>query len=247
MPLRDHFGTDGKDWTTIHGGLPMIVATQLNARLPARYRAGLNIRIGGGREIDIGTFELDAFEGDTGFPDSSGGTALATMTKAKATYVPESTWDDTLDWMETDDFEVLIYDRNGERELVAAIEIISPSNKDRVEQRRLFTSKCSTLLKYGVSVSMVDFVTDHPANLYGCWLDEWGKIDKNLADPRSPIYAVTLRERYRRGRKRIESWYWPLAIGEPLPTLPIWLTESQAVPLELEEAYEQTLKDLRLA
>lgn len=44
----------------------------------------------------------------------------------------------------------------------------------------------------------------------------------------------------------MDAWYYPLAVGEPLPTLPIWLTEYFAVPLELEPIYEETLRSLRM-
>ena len=35
-------------------------------------------------------------------------------------------------------------------------------------------------------------------------------------------------------------------IGSPLPTLPLWLTESLYVPLELETTYENTCRGLRI-
>ena len=38
----------------------------------------------------------------------------------------------------------------------------------------------------------------------------------------------------------------PLALGRPLPTLPLWLTEDFAVPLELEPSYEETCRILRI-
>jgi hypothetical protein len=40
---------------------------------------------------------------------------------------------------------------------------------------------------------------------------------------------------------------WPqvLHIGATLPTLPPWLHEDLAVPLELESTYEETCGDLR--
>jgi hypothetical protein len=34
-----------------------------------------------------------------------------------------------------------------------------------------------------------------------------------------------------------------MAIDQPLPTLPLWLTESEAVPLDLEQSYEQACHD----
>jgi hypothetical protein len=44
----------------------------------------------------------------------------------------------------------------------------------------------------------------------------------------------------------LEAWHHPLQLGQPLATLPLWLAEDFAVPLELEASYEQTCRDLRI-
>ena len=43
-----------------------------------------------------------------------------------------------------------------------------------------------------------------------------------------------------------ESWAKPLALGQPLPTLPLWLADNLAVPLDLEASYEETCRALRI-
>jgi hypothetical protein len=35
-----------------------------------------------------------------------------------------------------------------------------------------------------------------------------------------------------------------LAVGRPLPTLPLWLTDVRVIPLDLEQSYEQACDDL---
>jgi hypothetical protein len=37
-----------------------------------------------------------------------------------------------------------------------------------------------------------------------------------------------------------------LALGKPLPTLPPWLADNLAVPLELEATYAETCRILRI-
>jgi hypothetical protein len=37
-----------------------------------------------------------------------------------------------------------------------------------------------------------------------------------------------------------------LALGQPLPTLPLWLADDLAIPLELEPSYEETCRVLRI-
>src|SRR5271165_3886871 len=44
-------------------------------------------------------------------------------------------------------YEVLIFDLERDRRLVAAVEIVSPANKDRPESRQLFVAKCFHLLR----------------------------------------------------------------------------------------------------
>jgi hypothetical protein len=44
----------------------------------------------------------------------------------------------------------------------------------------------------------------------------------------------------------LEAWSHILAMGQPLPTLPLWLAENFYVPLELEVTYEQTCRILRI-
>jgi hypothetical protein len=37
-----------------------------------------------------------------------------------------------------------------------------------------------------------------------------------------------------------------LALGHPLPTLPLWLADDLPVPVELEASYEETCRVLRI-
>ena len=67
------------------------------------------------------------------------------------------------------------------------------------------------------------------------------------AEP-SGIYAVTVRGRTRVDEPPLlEAWYYPMQVGQSLPTLPIWLDEDLSVPLNLETSYEETCRVLRIA
>jgi hypothetical protein len=129
---------------------------------------------------------------------------------------------------------------------VAAVEIVSPANKDRPEHRRLFVAKCIALLQQRVAVSIIDLVTVRDFNLYADLLEMLGQSDPSLSAGPPPLYAVSCRWRARDNRRLLEVWHRPLTLSQPLPTLPLWLTDSFAVPLELEESYEQTCRDLRI-
>ena len=65
-----------------------------------------------------------------------------------------------------DAFEVRIFSTMAGQTLVAAIELISPGNKDRAEQRQAFATKCASYLQQGVSLIIIDIVTNRRANLH---------------------------------------------------------------------------------
>lgn len=69
------------------------------------------------------------------------------------------------DLPDQDEYEVRVYDTRYGRRLVAAVEIVSPANKDRPESRRLFVTQCVALLRQHVCVALVDPVTIRRANL----------------------------------------------------------------------------------
>jgi Protein of unknown function (DUF4058) len=144
------------------------------------------------------------------------------------------------------EYEVRIFDSERNRHLVAAIGLVSPANKDRPEHRAIFVAKCAALLQKGVAVCVVDLATIRRFNLYRELLDMIGHDDRTMPDPAPAVYAASCRTA-KRGRGSIfEAWSHVLEVGQPLPTLPIWLNADKVVPLNLEMSYEQTCRDLRI-
>ena len=169
-----------------------------------------------------------------------GGVAIATYAPPKPTLILEPRLPDQ------DVYEVRIYDSRRNRRLVAAIELVSPSNKDRPETRGTFVSKVAALLKHDICVSIVDVVSTNDFNLYAELLNFLESTDPALGDDPPPMYAVSMRMRYEGRRRIMDTWYHPLAIGQSLPTLPIWLKETKAISLVLDTSYEETCRTLRI-
>ena len=154
---------------------------------------------------------------------------------ATATWAPsEPTLTVDIDFAEQYKYEVLVYDQSRGRHLVAAVEIVSPANKDRPENRRAFVTKCAALLQQGVCVSLVDLVTTRQFNLYAELLEFIGRSDPSLAPEPPVLYAAACRWAREGDARHFRAWTHSLAIGQPLPTLPLWLADNLAVPLELE-------------
>jgi hypothetical protein len=244
MPLRDHFHpplSEVSSWEEIHGGWPMVIVQQLGPVLPPQYSAGPRVHLGSEVEIDVATFESEPTAGTFRSPSAEGPAVATAWAPAEPTLAVETELSDF------DEYEVRVYDTRRGRRLVAAIELVSPANKDRPEHRSQFTSKCAALLRQGVSLVLVDVVTSRNVNLYAELLELIGQWDPSLGERPSATYAVTCRWRPRGARRWLESWNQSLQPGLPLPRLPLWLTEDFAIPLDLEASYEQTCRDLRIA
>lgn len=242
MPLRDHFRSpldDVHSWDELHGMWPATIVRALVEILPEPYFAAPGVHLGTLYEIDVGTY------GDAAPPPQNpngghGAAALAAYAPPKPTLTVEPRLP------KQDVYEVRIYDSRRKRRLVAAIEIVSPSNKDRLERRGAFLSKVAALLDYGICVSMVDVVSTSGFNLYAELLNFLESGEPSLDEPPSPMYAATARMRHEDRRRLVDNRYHPLAIGQALPTLPIWLEETWAISLNLESTYEEACRTLRI-
>ena len=239
MPLRDHFRSPVNathSWDEVHGQWPGEIVRDLLNRLPSGFRAAPNVHLGSGFEIDVTTYESATA------PESDEGGA-ATLTALSPTLTVEA------DLSDQDEYEVRVYDTEHDRVLVAALEIVSPSNKDRPKTRELFVGKLANLLQQGVCVSIVDLVSVRQANLYAELLALLGHSDPNLGETPPHLYAVTLRGRKRPRRRTalLDAWFYPMAFGQPLPTIPLWLAPALRVMLPLETSYQETCRILGIA
>jgi hypothetical protein len=245
MPLRDHFRPpldDMRHWEGLHGGWPMMIVATLRRKLPRRYFAEPRVHSGSSAEIDVATFEnegeglLAAGDGH----DNGGGIATAVWAPSRPTLAVVT------DLPAQDVYEVRVYDEKRHCRLVAAVEIVSPANKDRPDLRRAFAAKCAGLLRERVSVVIVDVVTTRTPNLYGELLDLIGQSDPSLHPEPPPLYATACRLTKSADEWLLETWALSLALGQALPTVPLWLADNLAIPLELEESYEQSCSILNI-
>ncbi len=245
MPLRDHFRpplADRRSWDGLHGGWPMMIVQGLNQNLPQQFVAEPQVHLGSSIEVDVATYDREdaAPPNVGGKPDSGGGVATLAWAPSRPTLTVVT------DPPDRDEYEVRVYDTRSGRRLVAAVEIVSPANKDRPEHRRAFVAKCAGLLQNRVCVAIVDLVSTRTTNLYGELLAFLGTTDPVLADGSPPLYAASCRSARTADAWILETWMHPLALGRPLPTLPLWLAENLAVPLDLELSYEETCRALRI-
>jgi Protein of unknown function (DUF4058) len=245
MPLRDHFRPPVENkhsWDELHGMWPAVIVQQLFLILPKGYVAAPGVHLGTAFESEVSAYEEVGPADDDKADAGSGGVALAAWAPPKPTLTLEAELPDQ------DEYEVRVYDARHGRRLVAAIEIVSPSNKDRPESRRAFVAKVAALLQRDVCVSLVDLVTIRQFNLYADLLELVGKSDPMLGAEPAALYAATVHGRKRvRRRPLLDVWFYPMTIGQPLPSLPLWLDVDLGVTVDLEASYEETCRVLHIA
>jgi Protein of unknown function (DUF4058) len=240
MPLRDHFRppvSKKASWEGFHGMWPASIVRQLRKELPPGYVAEPRVHLGTLMEIDVGALESH----QVARTESSIGNGDAVSVAWTATAPAVAVETDPPDEYE---YEVRIFDVERERTLVAAIELVSPANKDRPESRQAFVAKCASLLRKGIAVSLVDLVTIRRFNLYAQLMEFIGHPDRTMSSDEPSIYAASCRWITKGTRAQLEAWSHTLSLGQPLPTLPLWLREDLVIALDLDQSYEQACGDL---
>ena len=239
MPLLDHFHLPlsvERPWEGIHGTWASTIATQLNQdQLPEDYFAMPLVTIGGGVQVDVGTFQADEQQEKT-----NGG--VATQIWAP----PQPPLSAAVDFVYLDVYEVRVMQQMGGPKLRSAIELVSPANKDRASHRRAFAVKCAGYLQQGVAVIIIDVVTERTANLHAELVDILGLAQSLPWRSPSHLYAVAYRPTQSADEQRLEAWPDVLTVGAALPTMPLWLSEELCLPLPLEESYRATCAALRI-
>jgi hypothetical protein len=240
MPLRDHFHPPlypRHRWESFPSNWATRIADALNDRwLPATFIAEEYTHGGTHLEIDIATYEQPMLPPER--PNDG-----VVLTLSPPTWAPPR----TMPALFPDTFEVRVFTTEGGVTLVGAIELISPGNKDRPEERRAFATKCASYLHQGVSVVLIDIVTSRRANLHNEIMRLLKAAEETLLPDDTELYAVAYRPVVRQERPEIDWWTAACSVGSPLPTMPLRLTGDTFVPVDFEASYQEACRRRRLA
>jgi Protein of unknown function (DUF4058) len=242
MPLLDHFHPPlhpRRHWESFHVNWAGAIADALNqGLLPEGYFAEEQAHAGARVEIDVATFaDANAEE-------------LAPQIGGVAT-VPARVWAPpapafVMPAAFPDRFEVLVFEMEGGANLVAAIELISPANKDRASHRQAFAVKCASYLQEGVGLLIIDIVTSRQANLHNDMIRLLGH-DSAMALPADALlYAVAYRPIVRDKQEQVDVWTANLKVGQALPVMPLALNAVLSLPIDLEATYLAACQRRRL-
>jgi hypothetical protein len=119
-------------------------------------------------------------------------------------------------------------------QVVAVIEIVSPGNKRSQYGLRVFVEKSYTLLQNGINLLVVDLFPPTPRDPQGLHKAIWDNFVEEpfeLPSDKPLTIAASMAGEIKR------AYVEPIAVGDVLPSLPIFLDEYTYVPAPLEESY----------
>ena len=122
-------------------------------------------------------------------------------------------------------------------QVVAVIEVVSPGNKSSQHALRSFVEKAAELLRGGINLLVVDLFPPSPRDPQGLHKVIWDEIQDEPFElpPDKPLTIAA----YSAG-ETMTAYVEPVAAGDSLPSLPIFLDARTYVPAPLEGTYQMT-------
>ena len=124
--------------------------------------------------------------------------------------------------------------RHGRGKVVAIIEIVSPGNKDSRNAIRTFVEKAADILNQGVNLLVVDLFPPTPRDPQGIHKAIWDEFGDEPfeAPPGKPLTVASYI-----GGDLPTAYVDSVGVGDPLPSPPIFLSETRYIPAPLEATY----------
>jgi hypothetical protein len=230
MPLHDW--RDDRGWNSLHIVWQAQLLDWVQPRLPAGYRAYLG-------SVPALTIDVPNGKPDLGVRRWQPETSEARVSASTGSPEPDT---EAVAVFELDPQTAVHIDLHGR--LVAAIEIVSPRNKDRPDARERYLGRYLGYVRQGVHLLLVD-VLPKPADF--SFADA---IAASLKFPQG-LCPVPFAVSYRVGESVpdgtvIGVWRRPVHVGQALPTIPLALTIRDSIPIDLEHTYHEAARRVYL-
>jgi len=228
MPIHDWSRVDAGIFHHFHQAWTMEITNALNGGLLPRGYFAMAEQIVSGPIPDVVT--LSQRETRAGPSGSEGGVAVAEA-PPRARFVASA----ELDLYTRKANRIAIKHRLGQ--VVAVIEVVSPGNKGSRHALRSFVEKAEELLRQGIHLLVVDLFPPSPRDPQGIHKAIWDAIcDEPFELPADKPLTVAAYS----AAEPVTAYVEPLAVGDALPGLPIFLDPDTYVPAPLETTYEAT-------
>jgi hypothetical protein len=235
MPIHDWTGVNARIFHAFHLSWIDEISRALNRGLLPRDYYALPEQIAGGVVPDVLTLRRPApgppaARSPKAQPQrgSGGGMAVRTARPKARFYIPDAPkWYANLQ-------RAVVVRHVSEHRPVAVLEIVSPGNKDSRTSLVDFVDKTRILLAGGVHVSLLDLFPPARRDPQGIHSEVWGEGDGKAFcfDPLKPLTCAAYI-----GGGEPQAFVEPVAAGDVLPDLPLFLTAGEYVGTPLEATY----------
>jgi len=226
MPVHDWTRVDAGLFHAFHQGWTIALCNALNAGgLPPGYFA-LPEQVIGGPIPDVLTLRQLPRAG----PPSASSSGLAVMTGTPATRFVQRAEADRYSRKAN---RITVRHEHGR--IVAVVEIVSPGNKGSRHAIQAFVRKMADLLDQGIHLLVVDLFPPSDRDPQGVHKAIWDEIAEAPFElpPDKPLTLAA----YEAASVKV-AYVEPVAVGDVLPDMPLFLEPEVHVPAPLEASYE---------
>jgi len=229
MPMNDWTRVEAGIFHAFHHHWTSAISHTLNSGLlPGEYYA-LPEQVAGAGTPDVFTLQ---FANPSSEPSSDHGTVTTVLSRPQTRFVVET----ENEVYRRKKNSIVIRHISGHR-IVALIEIISPNNKSSLYAFQSLVTKACDFIERRVHLLLIDPFAPGPRDPNGIHAAVWQNIEGSLfvLPPDKPLTMVAY-ECDQLTRAYID----PIAVGDTLPTMPVFLEPGFWVPLALETTYQAT-------
>ncbi len=229
MPVHNWKKVDSGLFHAFHQSWIISLCASLNAgRLPTEYFAlpEQNIK---GAIPDVLALQLAATADDS--IDPSGGVAVATAPpRTRLTRRSEA------DIYAEKANRITVRHRHGE--IVSVIEIVSPGNKASKVEFKAFVEKSTTLLHQKIHLLVIDLFPPTKRDPQGIHPAIWSEFQEDDEVYERPADKPLTLAAYDAGPPKV-AYIEPIAVGDVLIEMPLFLRPEVYVPCPLESSYQE--------
>lgn len=228
MPIHDWTRVTAGIFHHFHQAWIANLSQTLNAGLLPPDHYALAEQIAGGLGPDVLTLQVPS--NGTHTPDQAGGGIALATALPQVHYHAKAEVDQY-----ADKANAVVIRHASDHRIIAVVEIVSPGNKNSRHGLRSFVEKAAELLRGGIHMLIVDLFPPGPRDPQGIHKAIWDEfLDTDFTLP--PDRTLTLAA-YIGGLTR-EAFVEPVAVGQSLPKMPLFLTRHGHILLPLEATYQ---------
>jgi Protein of unknown function (DUF4058) len=235
MPVHDWSRVSPGTFHDFHGSWIVAIKNTLNTRLlPPDYYA-LTEQIAGDISPDVLTLHVAQSVGENGPANGGRATAVA-VAPPKVHYTATAEMD-----LYVLKQRILVIRHSSDDRIIAMIETLSPGNKSSRQAFRSFLDKAIAALVQGYHLLLVDLQPPSSRDPQGIHGALWGEIkDESYQAPSDKPLTLAA---YSAGIVK-KAYVEPIAVGDRLPDMPLFLDPESYVLVPLEETYQAAWQGL---